>query len=248
MGAGRRQRVREKVHLNGIAGLAPHEILEFMLYPYVPQKDTVPIAHALLDEFGTMDNVLHATEEALLTVPGMPKLAALTFPQLRHIIARAATDAAVDRGRITDAVSAAKYFNAMIGGEKVEKTVAVFLTNRGKIICARELNSGTPVETDVEIRKIASAALNTNAAAVILGHNHPSGDVTPSEADISSTEFLGKILRPLGVALLDHLVVSGNKYHSMLRGGSFRERVGRGSLNETGAPFAYDTEGKDMQK
>ena len=103
MGAGRRQRMREKVHLNGIAGLAQHEILEFLLYPYVPQKDTVPIAHALLEEFGTLDNVLHATEEALLTVAGMPKLAALTFPQLRHIIARAATDAAVDRGKITDA-------------------------------------------------------------------------------------------------------------------------------------------------
>lgn len=245
MGAGRRQRMREKVHLNGIAGLAPHEILEFMLYPYVPQKDTVPIARALLDEFGTLDNVLHASEDALLNVPGMPKLAALTFPQLRHIVSRAATDAAADRGKITDAAGAAKYFGALIGGEKIEKAVAVFLTNRGKIICAREINSGTPVETDVEIRKIASAALNTNAAAVILGHNHPSGDVTPSEADVGSTELLGNILRPLGVALLDHIVVSGEKYHSMLRGGSFGASAGRGSLNEAGAPFGYD--GKDAE-
>ena len=244
MGAGRRQRMREKVHLNGIEGLAPHEILEFMLYPYVPQKDTVPIAHALLDEFGSLDNVLHASEDALLNVPGMPKLAALTFPQLRHIVTRAATDAALDRGKITDAASAAKYFNALIGGEKIEKTVAVFLTNRGKIICTREMNSGTPVETDVEIRKIASAALNTNAAAVILGHNHPSGDVTPSESDVRSTEFIGKILSPLGVALLDHLVVSRGNYHSMLRGGTFGVRGERSSLNESGAPFTYD--GEDM--
>ena len=215
MAEGRRERMKLKIRERGIAGLAPHEILEFLLYPYVPRKDTSPIARELLKHFGSLENVLFADEQALLSVKGMPKLAAITFPTYHDILSYAQETALLDNKTLITPTEAGEYVSLKIGKCVSERMLIVFLNGRGRVLATKVIYLGNSLETTLKVREITTQALNVKAEAVIIGHNHPHGGTNASVADKNSTKELIKILKPLSIKLIDHIIAAGDEYSSM---------------------------------
>ena len=225
MAEGRRQRVREKVSKGGINILADHEKLEFMLYPYLPRRDTVPIARELLREFGSLNAVFNATEEELLTIKGMPKLAALTFPQLKPLLYTCEKFCNGSDGRVRTSLDAAEALMPFLGYGKKERVYAMYLGVNGKLLNIMLINEGEAAESDLNVRRIIDHALKAGAEGVILAHNHPSGIAIPSRADEDSTVWLKEALEKVGLKLWDHIIVAGmGNYYSLFNGSEEQTR------------------------
>lgn len=238
MSEGRRERVKERVRKEGIENFAPHEVLEYMLYPFIPRKDTTPLARLLLAEFGSLDNVLHATEEALLIVPGMPKAAALAFPQYRKIVGKASREKILNMHYLDNSDKAAKYLIEYIGSENLEQVSIVLLNSKCSIINVKLISAGSPASSEINVREIVNSALNASAAGVILAHNHPSGDLRPSEDDIASTKFLKKLLDGLSIKLFDHLIVNRDSAYSLREHGFIGDaEISSRRVGESGCPY-----------
>ncbi|MBO5775742.1 MAG: hypothetical protein J6R35_00045, partial [Clostridia bacterium] len=159
MAEGRRERMKQKIRERGIAGLAPHEILEFLLYPYQPRKDTATVARELLRHFGSLENVLFADEQALLSVKGMPKLAAITFPTYHDILSYASSTALLDNNSLITPTQAGEYVSLKIGSCISERMLIIFLNGRGKVIATRVVYLGNAFETHLNVREITTQAL-----------------------------------------------------------------------------------------
>lgn len=217
MAEGRRQRVREKVAKGGINILADHEKLEFLLYPYLPRRDTVPIARELIREFGSLNAVFNASTPELESIKGMPKLAALTFPQLKPLLYTAESN--VCEGRIQTSWQAAEALTPLLGYGKKERVYAMYLGINGKLLNIALINEGEAAESDLNTRRIIDQALKTGAEGVILAHNHPSGAAIPSQADKDSTRWVAEALSKVGLKLLDHIIIAGmGSYFSLFNG------------------------------
>ena len=217
MAEGRRQRVREKVAKGGINILADHEKLEFLLYPYIPRRDTVPIARELLREFGSLKAVFNASVEELESIKGMPKLAALTFPQFKPLIYSAENN--VCEGRIQTSWQAAEALTPLLGYGKKERVYAMYLGVNGKLLNIALINEGETAESDLNTRRIIDHALKAGAEGVIIAHNHPSGAAVPSDADKTGTRRVGEAISKVGIKLLDHIIIAGmGSYYSLFNG------------------------------
>ena len=218
MAEGRRERMRDKIRVRGIEGMAPHEIVEFLLYPFVPRKDTSPLARTLLFEFGGLDNLLNAKEEELLTIPSMPKMAAITFPLYKSIVESA--NALNERNRTrsaNDYSQLANYCVRLLKNCYNERLIAIYVNDNEKIIGQKVIADGTSSRLDMDFNKIAKGAILLDAKSVALAHNHPNGVKEASTDDLYLTEKLKAHLSNLGIRLLDHLIVCGEEVVSIYR-------------------------------
>ncbi len=215
MGLGRRERVKNRVRDIGIKGLTTTEVLELMLYPFIPRKDTMPIARELLARFGGLEQVLDAHANALAEVPGVTPTAALLISSLKDIVSRATMERLEQDVYLTDYTAVGEYLCAYIGDRPRERFVALFLNINGRLLGKKEVSEGRSSETQVDFNAVTTTAINLGAMAVIVAHNHPSGNMTPSPNDWSCTEALGKTLEVLNVKLWDHIIVSRDKYVSL---------------------------------
>jgi DNA repair protein RadC len=215
MAEGRRERVKEKVRAAGLDALAPHEIIEFLLYPFIPRKDTSPLARALLEEFVSLDGILNAKEQDLQKVPGMPKSAALYFPVYSKVVGKARSEFMIKRHELVNIHEAEIFLIELLGLNPTEELHMLCLDSKRRIIKSKKISEGSAVNTDVNMRLIAETALKTNAAYIILGHNHPSGEIEPSNEDLVCTAAAQKLLKSLNVGLLDHIIVGKQTAYSM---------------------------------
>lgn len=193
------------------------EVLEFLLYPYVPRKDTVPIAQSLLAEFGNLEHIFEASPDALAEIKGVTPFASLFISSIKDILARAGTEQFTKDVQITNYESACEYLLSYIGNETKEKLVALFFGAKGQLLSAKCVSEGNSGETKLNLPKITTIAVNLGATSMIVSHNHPSGDLTPSLEDISCTEMLDETLRAMGIRLWDHIIVGGGKCASIIR-------------------------------
>ncbi len=223
MAEGRRERMRDKIRSRGASGLPPHEVIEFMLYPFIPRKDTSPLAKALLKEFGSMDGILEAKEEELLRVSGMPKMAAVTFPMYKDLIKVAYEENVLKRERkIANSKDAGNFCSRLLYYSVVEKMAVIYINSIDKILGYDIVSEGSTTETHFDAKKICKGAIFNQASGIILTHNHPSGNMMPSDEDISCTQGIQKQLEPLGIRLIDHIIVSGERYYSMRNNGDIK--------------------------
>lgn len=219
MAEGRRERMRNKVRTHGIEGLPPHEIVEFLLYPFVPRKDTSPLAKALLNELGGLDNLLKATEEELLSFPGMPKMAALTFPLYKPLVESANTLNTRNRNKCTkDSSQASKYCINLLKNCYNERVIAIYLDTNEKILGQKIISEGTINRAKIDFTNISKGAILYNAKRVIIAHNHPNGGMFPSTDDLLVTNSLKEYLEKLDIKLLDHFIICGDEAISIVRG------------------------------
>lgn len=219
---GHRERLRERFISTGLEGYAPHEVLELLLTYAIPRRDTNPIAHALLDRFGSLQKVLEAPQKELESVEGVGEnaavLIAMMLPLMRHYLVSCEKERAVLR--TPDACKA--YARALLLGESVEQVEAVALDGRNRVIGTERVASGDEGEASVSARRIMAFLLRAGAAQAVICHNHPQGSAMPSQADIRWTKDMRSLMAAMHIYLLDHIIIAGGNAYSFRENGQFQ--------------------------
>lgn len=210
-----RSRMRARVKQYGLDSLAEHEALEYVLFFCIPRQDTNPIAHALLDRFGSFADVLEADERELITVPGVGPAAAHFLHSLSEIDRYYLTSRTRARRRLATTEALVNYLVPLFRGAKQEKLLMLALDDRRQLLRTIWLEEGSASSVDMSMRRIASEALRAGAACVVLAHNHPDGSVMPSQQDMFSTNELARGLKLFQIQLVDHIILAGDEYLSL---------------------------------
>jgi len=218
---GHRSRIDEKVKSIGLDAMPPHEQLEYMLYQIIARGNTNGIAHELLQKFGSLEQVFHASERELTTVKGVGARTAKFLTQI-PAIAGIYQRAAMGNSVVLDTTEKmGEYAATLFGGKLTEEVYLISLTANKRCLRHDKVASGGVSDAPVYVRNIMDYAMTSKAHSVILTHNHPSGELFPSNEDIIVTQKVAAALTAMDVKLLDHIIVSGNKYISMKKSGIF---------------------------
>lgn len=214
---GHRARKKEQFLRAGPDSFADHELLELALFYAIPRRDVNGTAHLLLERFGSLAGVLNADAEELRRVSGVGDSAAVLLKLLTAVACRAGGGREI---RIVSSTEeAGRYFLRLLDGESREILYLMCLDGKGKVLSCRAVSSGSVNMTAASVRQVVEQSLRAGSAAVILAHNHPSGVALPSRADQHMTEQVQEALRPLGIRLLDHIVVADGDFVSMADSG-----------------------------
>lgn len=207
---GHRQRLRERFMEAGENALADYELLELLLFRSIPRRDVKPLAKALVERFGSFAEVIAARPERLREIPGLPDGAIVDF-KVTEAAARRLARGAIEKRTVLSSFSAVMDYcrTAMAYAER-EQFRILFLDKRNALIADEVQGVGTVDHTPVYPREVVRRALELGASALILAHNHPSGDPTPSAADIRMTKEIAVIAQPFGISVHDHLIVGRN--------------------------------------
>ncbi len=212
---GHRSRVRERVLKAGVEPLADYELLELLLFYSIERIDTKPMAKALLERFGTLGDVF-AAEPAQLREFEIDQRTLVHFKAMREVGRRLAERKVKDMPVLTNWQQLIDYCHAALAHEKTEQFRILFLDRKNVLIADEVQQRGTIDHTPVYPREVVKRALALNAAALILVHNHPSGDPKPSRDDIEMTREIKTASEALGITIHDHLVI-GRKGHASFR-------------------------------
>lgn len=212
---GHRARLREKYIETGIDGFNDINILELLLCYAIPRKDTNPTAHELLDRFKSLKNVLSASPKELMTVEGVGESAAVLLSLVSQIMKKAEISESRNIKQLNNSKAIFDYISPYFMYQQDEEFYAIFLDSQLKIITVEKLSSGVVNAVNVDVRMIAEHALRNRATFVALSHNHPDGVCTPSGEDIAVTKNVKSSLELVGITLIDHIIVSGDKYSSL---------------------------------
>jgi DNA repair protein RadC len=210
---GHRERLRERLLEAGPAALPDYELLEFLLFAGIPRKDTKPLAKELIAHFGSFAAVLAANREALSDA-GLKDAAIAALLSVREAASRFLRGEIADKPVISNWQALIDYCTAKIGFAASEESHLLFLDRKNALIRDERQQQGTVDHTPVYPREVVKRALELNATAIIMVHNHPSGDVTPSRADIEMTKQVREAAKAVGIALHDHLVIGRGKHAS----------------------------------
>ena len=204
---GHRDRLRERAAAGGLAPLPDYEVLELFLFRSIPRGDVKPLAKQLLARFGSLGGVLGATPEELRTVKGVGEAVALDLKLLHEAALRMGREQVVRRPVISSWSALLAYVKTALAHEAREQFRVLFLDKKNQLIADEVMNHGTVDHAPVYPREVVRRALELAASAIILVHNHPSGDPTPSRADIDMTSEIVEAARALRLSVHDHLVV-----------------------------------------
>jgi DNA repair protein RadC len=204
---GHRERLRQRVKAGGFEPIADYELLELILFRTFPRGDVKPLAKTLLIRFGSLAGVFAASVAELCTVKGVGEAAALDLRAVQAAALRIARAPVVKRTVISSWSALLAYVRVALANEPREQFRVLFLDNKNQLIADEALGHGTVDHAPVYPREVMRRALELSAASVILVHNHPSGDPTPSKADIEITRQVMEAARSLGISVHDHLVV-----------------------------------------
>lgn len=217
--AGHRSRLRDRFMKEGLDGFSEHEMLELLLTYAIPQRDVNPLAHALINRFGSLSGVLDAGEHELMQVDGVGKNAASLLCLMPALLGAYQRSALGPRPLMTDLANAKAYAQALYLGIHEERAYMLCLDQSGHVICPVLLYKGSIDRVPFHPRDIVEAALRHHAYAVILIHNHPGGTTRPSKADYDATQLILEALSVIGIRLLDHLIFAGDELFSLRRSG-----------------------------
>ena len=215
--AGHRERIRERLRTAGLNAFSEHEVLELLLTFAIPRQDTNPLAHDLINTFGSLSAVLDADESELLRVKGVGKHAALLLTMMPQLMQRYQLSALGSRPVITTLAEAKRYCAPLFMGAGEEMIYMICLDQAGHVIHRTLLHTGTVDQVMLHPRTVVETALRHHAHAVILAHNHPSGTAQPSQADLDVTRRIGSALYMIGIRLVDHLIFAGAGAFSIVR-------------------------------
>jgi DNA repair protein RadC len=209
-----RERLRQKFDEAGAAALADYELLELMLFRTIPRQDTKPLAKALLEKFGDLAAVLAAPVQRIAEVKGAGPAVAQDLKIAHALLERASKAQVRQRAVISSWSQLVNYCRMSMAHASREQFRVLFLDVKNHMIADEVLNEGTIDHAPVYPREVARKALEHAAAAVILVHNHPSGDPKPSAADVAITREIATALSAIGVKVHDHLVIGRNGVES----------------------------------
>lgn len=216
---GHRERLKRRFLENGLDNFTDIQALELLLFFAIPQKDTNPIAHALLDHFGSLARVLEASPVELKKVTGISDHAATLLTLVTQLGRFYQVDAARCIQCLTTLDACGEYLVPYFFGRTRETVFLLCLDAKCKVLCCKEVGEGSINSASVSVRKIVETALASNATTVVLAHNHPSGVALPSEEDVETTNRVAAGLNAVEIQLADHIVVADGDYVSMAQSG-----------------------------
>lgn len=215
---GHRERARQKFMSVGADALADYELLELVLQIVLPRKDTKPIAKELIQKFGSFSGVFGAPPARLAEVKGLGEISGTNLKIIQAAAQRFAKDRMVPDMPILGSWTALiDYCHAQMAFNNVEQFRILFLDKKNRLIADEVQQTGTVDHTPVYPREVIKRTLELSATALILVHNHPSGDPAPSSADVQMTRQINDVARPLGITVHDHIII-GKSGHSSMKG------------------------------
>ncbi|GGA39172.1 RadC family protein [Sphingomonas psychrolutea] len=214
--AGHRGRLRQRLLEQGGEGLLDHELVEYLLALAIPRRDTKPLAKALLAEFGGVGALFTADAAALMRVPGMGETSAAAIRIVQATALRLLRAEASVQPVLASWQALIDYLHVDMAHRTTERVRVLHLNTRNVLIRDEVMSDGSIDEAALYVREVIRRAIDLGSAAIILVHNHPSGDPAPSRADIDLTRKVAEAGKRLGIALHDHIII-GASGHSSLR-------------------------------
>ena len=214
---GHRQRLRERFRAAGNDALSDYEMLVLVLFRAIPQRDVKPLAKEMIEKFGSFGEVVAAPPNLLAEVKGLGDAAITELKVIAAAAQRMAKGKVQGRKVLSSWSSVIDYCRTAMAFADKEHFRVLFLDKRNQLIADEVQQTGTVDHTPVYPREVVKRALELSATAVILVHNHPSGDPTPSRADIQMTQAIIDVAKPLGISVHDHLIV-GKEGHASFKG------------------------------
>ena len=218
---GHRQRLKNRFREEGLDHFEEHEVLELLLYYTIPRKDTNPIAHELMNRFGSLAQVLEARPEELAKVPGMGDAAATFLSLITSVGRYYLVNRTIQETILPSIEKCGQYLVPFFHGRRNEMVYILCLDAKCKVLCCKEMGEGSVNSAGVPIRRIVEAALGANATSVILAHNHPSGFALPSGEDVQTTKRVALALDAVEIQLVDHIVVADDDFVSLAQSGLY---------------------------
>lgn len=209
--ADHRKRLRERFRAGGMAAVADYELLELLLFRALPRQDVKPLARDLIDCFGDLSGVIAAPEARLLQVRGVGDSVVLELKLVEAAAQRMARARVMHRPVLSSWAALLDYCHTAMAHRSTEQFRILYLDRKNVLIADEEQARGTVDHVPVYPREVVKRALELEASALILVHNHPSGDPTPSEADIAMTGQIADACSVLGLTLHDHLVIGRSR-------------------------------------
>ena len=222
---GHRKRLKERFLLGGGRDMPDYELLELLLMLSIPRKDVKPLAKQLLAKFGSFSAVINAPAATLYEVSGIKEGSYIVFNIVREAAVRSSWDSLKNKDApvINNWDAMLDYCRTAIGHKDVEEFRIIFLDVKLKVIGEEVQQRGTINQVAIHPREVIKSAMLHGARAIILVHNHPSGDVTPSRADMEITNKINVAAAAVGIKLFDHLIVSNSGYYSFQEKGLITE-------------------------
>jgi DNA repair protein RadC len=214
---GHRSRMRQKLIEAGPGALLDHELLEMVLFLALPRRDTKPIARALLGRFGSFADAVSAPAQELRGIEGLGEAGVAALRIVQAAALRLALGEVRELPVLDNWQKLLDYLHAALARERVEQFRVLFLDARNRLIADEAQARGTVNHTPVYPREVVKRALELNATAIVLVHNHPSGDPAPSRADIEMTREVGLAAGALGIVLHDHVIIGLGAHVSFRR-------------------------------
>ena len=216
---GHRERLKQRFLEEGLDNFTDIQVLELLLFYAIPRSDTNPIAHTLLDHFGSLSQVLEADVEDLKKIPGIKDHAATLLALVIDLCRYYQVNCAQQTEILTTLDACGRYLVPRFFGRTKETVFLLCLDAKCKVLCCKELGEGSVNSAAISVRKVVETALSANATTVILAHNHPSGIAVPSGEDIQTTQRIAAALHAVEIHLADHIVVADGDYVSMVQSG-----------------------------
>lgn len=214
--SGHRARLRDRFFREGLEQFEDHQVLELLLFQALPRQDTNEIAHRLLNRYGALSAVLEADPRDLATTPGVGKAAAGFLTLIPPLTRRYLHDRNTrNKPYLNDPVKASHHIIPLLAGRTEEAFYVLCLDNRCRLLFPALISRGTVTEALVHPRQVVEVALRHKAVNIILAHNHPSDVLRASQQDINLTLILERALIPIGIRLVDHVIVAGERSLSM---------------------------------
>lgn len=216
---GHRKRMKERFMKSGLDDFAPHNVLEFLLFYSIPRGDTNPIAHRLIDAFGSLSGVFDATPEELMKVSGVGESTAILISMIPQMARKYLEDKADAVNVVGGCGDIGAYLLPKFVGRTNEALMMVSIDNKNKVISCSVVAEGTVDSAKVSRRKVMEEAMKVKATRVILAHNHPRGVAVPSAEDVAMTREIGRLFSQVGIELVDHIIIADDDYVSMAASG-----------------------------
>ncbi len=214
---GHRERLRMRFRDAGADAVTEYEMLELVLFRAIPRRDVKPLAKALLGKFGSFGEVVSAPSARLREIEGLGEAAIVELKIVQAAAGLLARGQVKKRPVLSSWTAVLDYCRTAMAFADKEQFRIIFLDKRNQVIADELQQTGTVDHTPVYPREVVKRALELSATAIILVHNHPSGDPTPSRADIQMTQSIVEIAKPLGISVHDHIIV-GKEGHTSLKG------------------------------
>jgi DNA repair protein RadC len=212
--SGHRERLRDRFLQNGETALADHELLELILFYAIPRRDTKVLAKNLLQSFGSLSAILSARADDLAAVSGLSENSAALLKAVHAAASRMAQQQVMKQPVLSNWDQLLSYCHVAMAHARTEQLRILFLDKKNKLLADEVLQEGTVDHTPAYPREIIKRALNLGASAIIMVHNHPSGDPSPSRADMQLTDMVAEAAQTMGLTLHDHVIIAKTAHYS----------------------------------